>query len=89
MTLFEAFVQRNPFESNAFSRSRKLVFILDQVARLGALDAMGFAERIALSLAVAQRMSEALANTGSALDQQMGATVDSHSAFEDMRRVII
>ncbi len=87
MTQLEAVFLHNPFTSVGFRRRRKLIFLLDQMARLTALDADGFAARLKLSQAIAQLVSDAMSDTGSALNQQMGATVDSDAAFENVRKV--
>lgn len=87
MNQFEAFIQTNPFDKSMYTRPRKVVFLLDQVFRFEALDPKGFAERIVQSRSVAQAMSAALSETGSAVDQQMGATVTSDLTFEEVRRV--
>ena len=87
MNQFEAFIQTNPFDKSMYTRPRKVVFLLDQVFRFEALDPKGFAERIVQSRSVAQAMSAALSETGSAVDQLMGATVTSDLTFEEVRRV--
>jgi murein DD-endopeptidase MepM/ murein hydrolase activator NlpD len=88
MSTFTNAYQTNPFEARAFTRARKVVFALDQVSRFRQLDATAFAARISATEAAAQALSQALAGTNSALDQQLAATAGTDAALEAVRKVI-
>lgn len=78
----------NPFSSRQYIPARKLLYADDQVARLTALDAVGFAQPIAATRAAAGKLSAAASTAGAATGTQRGATNNVDSLLKACRVVI-
>ena len=85
---YEVSFLSNPFSNVYYIPARKLLYADDQVARLTALDAVGFAGPIAATRAAVAKLSAAASTAGAATGTQRGATSSVDALLQACRVVI-